>query len=308
MAYSSNNSFSGLSAGTYTVNVRDAGGCIVSETITLVEPTPITATFTPSTTTLACFGDQDASITITNVIGGQGSNYSYTLNTILPTASSSGPQTTNVFNNLGPGTYSVTITDGYDCEFTSVDIVIGEPTPIEVNLVRTTTQTCLTESTLTLSATGGTGTYTYSDDSSFTNILGTFSSSTTFSVPDGTYSYYVQDANGCMANVSNEITVDPLPELTLTLEASNLFINCSGDNNGSISATALGGLGNYVYTLQDGGGNPITATQNSPGFFTELYAGDYIVLFCIRNYIWISDFQQNDIYSIIIYPVSFVEF
>ena len=200
------------------------------------------------------------------------------MNTILPTASSSGPQTTNVFNNLGPGTYSVTITDGYDCEFTSVDIVIGEPTPIEVNLVRTTTQTCLTESTLTLSATGGTGTYTYSDDSSFTNILGTFSSSTTFSVPDGTYSYYVQDANGCMANVSNEITVDPLPELTLTLEASNLFINCSGDNNGSISATALGGLGNYVYTLQDGGGNPITATQNSPGFFTELYAGDYIVL------------------------------
>ena len=278
VAYSSNNSFSGLSAGTYTVNVRDAGGCIVSETITLVEPTPISATFTPSTTTLACFGDQDASITITNVTGGQGSNYSYTLNTILPTASSSGPQTTNVFNNLGPGTYSVTITDGYDCEFTSVDIVIGEPTPIEVSLVRTTTQTCLTESTLTLSATGGTGTYTYSDDSSFTNILGTFSSSTTFSVPDGTYSYYVQDANGCMANVSNEITVDPLPELTLTLEASNLFINCSGDNNGSISATALGGLGNYVYTLQDGGGNPITATQNSPGFFTELYAGDYIVL------------------------------
>ena len=174
VAYSSNGSFTALSAGTYTVNVRDAEGCIVSETITLETPDPITATFTPSTTVLACFGDQNASITITNVTGGQGTNYTYTLNTVLPTPSVSGPQTSNVFENLGPGTYFVTITDGFDCEFTSVDIVITEPTPVEANLVRTTTQTCLTESTLTLSASGGTGMYSYSENASFTPILGTF--------------------------------------------------------------------------------------------------------------------------------------
>lgn len=276
--YSSNNSFTDLAAGNYTVNVRDAGGCIVSENIILEEPTPITATFTPSTNSLLCFGDQNASITITNITGGQGTNYTYTLNTILPTPSSSGPQTTNTFTDLGPGTYSVTITDGFDCELTSMDIVITQPTPIEASLVRATTQTCLVESTLTLSASGGTGIYTYSDDSNFTNILGTFNSSTTFSVSEGTYSYYVRDANGCMTNVSNEITVDPLPELTLELEASNLTINCAGDNNGSIYANAQGGLGNYVYTLQDGSGNTVVATQNSPGSFTELFAGDYVVV------------------------------
>jgi gliding motility-associated-like protein len=278
VAYSSNNIFTDLSAGTYTINVRDAGGCIVSEAITLNEPTPITATFTPSTSALDCFGDQNASITITNVTGGQGANYTYTLNTVLPTPSTSGPQTSNVFDNLGPGTYFVRITDGFDCEFTSIDIVITEPAPVEASLVRATAQSCLVESTLTLSATGGTGTYTYSDSASFSNILGSFSTSTTFSVPPGTYSYYVRDVNGCEANVSNEINVDPLPELALTLEASNITINCTGDNNGSISAIAQGGLGNYVYTLQDGSGTAITATQNTPGYFTELYAGDYIVL------------------------------
>ncbi|EDP70825.1 CHU large protein; gliding motility-related protein; possible adhesin AidA-related [Flavobacteriales bacterium ALC-1] len=278
VAYSSNNTFTDLSAGTYTINVRDSGGCIVSENITLNEPTPITATFTPSTTALSCFGDQDASITITNVTGGQGVNYVYTLNTILPTSSTSGPQTSNVFSDLGPGTYTVTITDGFDCELTSIDIVISEPTPIEASLVRATSQTCLVESTLTLSATGGTGTYAYSDNPSFSTILGTFSASTTFSVSDGTYSYYVRDANGCVANVSNEITIDPLPDLTLTLEASNITINCAGDNNGSISAIAQGGLGNYVYTLQDGSGSTVTATQNTPGNFTELYAGTYVVV------------------------------
>ncbi|MDN3493597.1 T9SS type B sorting domain-containing protein [Winogradskyella bathintestinalis] len=277
VAYSSNGSFAGLSAGNYTVNVRDSGGCIVSEVITLETPDPIAATFTPSTTILSCFGDQDARITISNVTGGQGSNYTYTLNTVSPTPSVSGPQTSNIFENLGPGTYFVRITDGYDCEFSSVNIVIAEPEPIVSSLVRTTTQTCLTESTLTLSATGGTGMYSYSDNASFAPILGTFTTSTTFSVSDGVYSYYVQDANGCVTNVSNEITVDPLPTLEVTLESANPTINCAGDSNGSILATALGGLENYTYTLQDNAGNTITATQNTPGYFTNLFAGDYVV-------------------------------
>lgn len=278
VAYSSNNSFTGLSAGNYTVNVRDSQGCIASENILLEEPTPINATFTPSTTVLSCFGDQNASITISNVTGGQGTNYTYTLNTVLPTPSVSGPQTSNVFENLGPGTYFVRITDGFECEFTSINIVITEPDPIAASLVRTTTQTCLTESTLTLSATGGTGIYSYSDNPSFTPIIGTFTTATTFSVPDGTYAYYVRDANGCVTNVSNEITVDPLLDLEVTLESINPTINCAGDNNGAIIATATGGLGNYTYTLQDNLGNTITATQNTPGYFTELFAGNYSVL------------------------------
>ena len=278
IAYSTNNTFTDLSAGTYTVNARDIEGCITAETIILEEPTPITATFTASTSVVSCFGDQDASITITMVAGGQESNYTYTLNTILPTPSSSGPQTSNTFTDLGAGTYSVSITDGFDCEMTSLDIVIGEPTTIEANLVLASAQTCLTESTLNLSATGGVGTYTYSDDSTFTTTLGSFNTSTTFAVSEGTFLYYVRDANGCIANVSNEITIDPLPELVINLESSNPSINCNGDNNGSILATAQGGLGDYIYTLQDDLGNTITATQNSPGFFTELTVGDYRVM------------------------------
>ena len=277
VAYSSNGTFTDLSAGNYTVNARDIEGCIVSANVVLIEPTPIAATFTPSTTTLSCFGDQDASITISNVTGGQGTEYLYTLNTILPTPSTSGPQTSNVFNDLGDGTYAVTITDSLGCELTSVDIVIAEPTPIQANLVTATTQTCLTESSLTLSASGGTGTYSYSTDSTFSTILGTFNSSTTFTVSAGTYQYYVRDVNGCTANVSNEITIDSLLDLTINLESTSPTINCNGDNTGNILATAQGGLGNYTYTLEDTLGNTIPATQNSPGIFTELVAGTYIV-------------------------------
>ncbi len=80
-----------------------------------------------------------------------------------------------------------------------------------------------------------------------------------------------------IAVVSNEITIDPLPDLIINLESENPTINCTGDNSGSIVATAQGGLGNYVYILQDTVGNTIPATQNSPGVFTELVAGTYVV-------------------------------
>lgn len=277
--YSSNGTFTNLSAGTYTVNVRDAGGCIASDTVTLVVPPPISSTVTASTTMLSCFGDANATITANATTGGQGSNYTYTLNMLAPTVSSSGPQSSNVFSNLGAGTYQVVVTDGYNCEFISADVVIDAPTEVQASLVAASTPTCTVDATLTLSATGGTGTYTYSDDASFTTILGTFATSTTFSVVPGTYQYYLRDANGCVANVSNEITIDPLPALEVDLEGTNPVINCVGDNTGVIVATAQGGLGSYVYTLQDGAGNDIVPApvQNSPGVFTELPAGTYQV-------------------------------
>tara|TARA_R110002124_G_scaffold138576_6_gene302168 strand:+ start:102213 stop:111887 length:9675 start_codon:yes stop_codon:yes gene_type:complete len=276
--YSSNYVFSNLGAGTYIVNVRDAQGCIESETVILDGPDPINATFAADTPLLACFGDQNGSITITNITGGAGTDYLFTLNTILPIPSSSGPQTSNVFNNLGAGVYTVTITDSFECELTSLDIVIDEPLPVSPSLVVATTQTCLTESTLTLSASGGTGPYTYSDNSTMSPVLGTFTTSTTFSVSEGTYTYYVMDSNGCISNVSNEITIDPLPTLTINLDSTNPIINCVGDDTGVITATAQGGLGNYVYTLQDTMGNTIPIVQIIPGVFTGLTAGSYVVL------------------------------
>ncbi|TYA72007.1 T9SS type B sorting domain-containing protein [Seonamhaeicola marinus] len=277
VAYSTNATFTNLSAGSYTVNVRDAAGCIDSYNITLDLPAPINATAIATPSTLNCFGDDNATITVNTVTGGQGSNYSYTLNMVTPTASASGPQSSNIFTNLGPGTYTVTITDGYNCSFTTPYIVITEPNQIQASLVRASGLTCTTDATLTLSATGGTGIYEYSDSDSFTTILGTFTSSTTFSVTPGDYMYYVRDANGCVSSISNQISVDPLPTLTLDLDTSNASINCAGDTTGVIVATAQGGMGSYVYTLQDTMGNAIPATQNSPGVFTELAQGDYRV-------------------------------
>ncbi|MDG1730455.1 MAG: T9SS type B sorting domain-containing protein [Algibacter sp.] len=278
VAYSSNGTFTNLSAGAYTINVRDAGGCIVSENVPLNLPTPIDATISATPSLLSCFGDSNANITVSAVTGGQGTNYTYTLNRVAPTVSASGPQTSPIFNGLGIGTYNVVVTDGYNCEFTTANVVITQPTEVEANLVKATSQTCTTQTTLTLSASGGTDPYEYSDTASFTTVLGTFVTSVTFPVTTGTYRYYVRDANSCSANVSNDITIDPLPTLTVSLDTTNAVINCAGDDNGVIIASAEGGLGSYVYTLQDASGNPIApVTQTSPGVFTNLPVGNYQV-------------------------------
>ncbi len=276
--YSINGTFSNLSAGSYVVNVRDAGGCIESMAVTLRVPDPIDATVTPSTTLLDCFGDTNASITVSAVTGGQRSNYTYTLNTISPVASSSGPQVSPVFTGLGAGVYTVTVTDGYNCEFTSPNVIINEPSEIDVTLSTASTATCSNSATLTLSATGGTGPYTYSDTPSFVTTLGSFTASVTFPVTPGTHAYYVRDANGCNSNISNEVVVEPIIPLMANPVSTNVAINCTGDTTGTITVTAVGGLGNYIYTLQDTSGTNITpVTQDSPGVFTNLPAGQYQV-------------------------------
>jgi large repetitive protein len=277
VVYSSQSTFTNLTAGTYAVNVKDSKGCIASANVTLVIPTPISITAISDTAMLSCFGDKTATITVTSTSGGQGVNYLYTLNTTsLVPPTSSGPQASPIFSGLGAGTYTVTVTDGYNCSATSTSMVISEPNQINSNLVVANTQSCDNLTTLTLSATGGTGTYTYSDNAAFTTTLGSFTTAVNIQVPPGTYTYYVKDANGCISVKSNDIEITPLVPLTIAIDKTNAVINCAGDNTGVIVATAEGGLGNYSYTLLDGAGATLQGPVAS-GNFTGLFAEDYRV-------------------------------
>ncbi|WP_035652566.1 T9SS type B sorting domain-containing protein, partial [Flavobacterium sp. ASV13] len=275
--YSTENVFTGLTAGAYTINVRDAKGCIATTTATLVNPAPIVVNPTASTTMLSCHGDKSAVITVALPTGGQGSNYMYTLNKISDTPISvEGPQSSPVFAGLGAGTYTVTVTDGFSCSATSAQIVINEPTIVEGTLIQSKIETCTTQAQLTLSAVGGKAPYTYSLNG--TTVLGTFTSSVTFNVAPGVYSYIIKDANGCTGFATNGITVAPLIPLTVGLDVSSAIVRCKGDATAILIAQAEGGLGNYVYTLYSGttGTNIVRAAQNN-GTFLDLPVGFYRV-------------------------------
>lgn len=273
-------SFSGLSAGTYTVEVTDNGGCEVTDTIIVDPAIPITADITPLTQMLTCFGDSNGSVSAINVVGGQ-SVYQYQLNVYDATGTSitstSGGQTSNTFNNLGAGIYTITISDGWNCDVETVQAIITEPTDITGSLVQVSELTCVDPAEIQLTATGGTAPYEFSVDGvSYTPMTG--GDTHRFIVIAGVYQYYIKDAFNCGNIISNLISIDAVPPLTIVLDESAAVINCNGESTATINSRASGGLGNYSYELLNSptSSTPIQGPQTN-GEFRNLAIGTYYV-------------------------------
>ncbi len=107
-------SASGLSAGTYTVQVSGKHKCISILVIDIPEPPVMQLNST--STQVSCFGRNDGSISI-NVSGGSGI-YNYAWNNIIGNSPSG--------SALPPGNYSVTATDQNGCTISS-QISVSEP-------------------------------------------------------------------------------------------------------------------------------------------------------------------------------------
>ena len=272
--------FTGLSAGSYTVVVTDAAGCVYTDSIVLTEPLPITADITAAPASLACYGDENGTVSAINVSGGEGS-YNYQLNVYDESGSTivftSGTQPDPVFTGLGAGIYSITVTDGWNCFAETPRATITEPTEVFSNLVQVSQMTCNNDAEIRLTATGGTGPYQYSTDGiNFSPMSG--GNTHTFSVADGVYQYYVRDSFGCEADLSNQVSIEPVAPLVLTIDDSAAVINCTGEATASFTAVATGALGNYQYSLYaDATLSTLLAGPQAEGTFSGLPAGSYWV-------------------------------
>ncbi|MBK7940052.1 MAG: gliding motility-associated C-terminal domain-containing protein [Lewinellaceae bacterium] len=111
---------SGLATGTYTVTLTDAAGCIAQEAVTLMAP-PVLNLMT-QTVSPVCPDNKQGSVEA-EVAGGAGP-YLFALDGGVFTQNA-------VFQNIGPGTYSLTVQDANGCEATSTAI-IDEPVDFSV--------------------------------------------------------------------------------------------------------------------------------------------------------------------------------
>ncbi|MDT0651827.1 SprB repeat-containing protein, partial [Autumnicola edwardsiae] len=103
----SGTSKSDLAAGTYTVTVEDANGCVTTESVTISQPDDLIMA-DPEIIPVSCNGGTDGSITAGNVSGGN-AGYQYSIDGI-------NFKTSNTFSNLSAGTYTVTVRDLKGCE------------------------------------------------------------------------------------------------------------------------------------------------------------------------------------------------
>lgn len=243
--------FSGLSAGAYTITVIDNNGC----EITLNESVddPVTATVSTTQADVLCNGDVTGSITV-NVSGGT-TPITYKLN-------GGAPQSSNLFENLSAGSYAIEVEEGNGC-IQSVTVDIIEPTAITASS-NVTDVICGGDASgeIEVTVNGGTTPYEYSIDGT------TFQSSNIISALNaGNYTVTVRDANSCVITL-NQVINEPTV-LTITVDEVN-DAACNGQNDGSISVSGAGGSSPYEFSL-DGGAFGVS------GEFTNLIAGDYTI-------------------------------
>ena len=239
-----------VQVGTHCVNVKDAGGCITSACVTIIQNQPVVANI--ATPAVIC---PLGSTTITaSVIGGQ-APYSYLWNNGLTTSTIT----------AGVGTYTVTISDGTgtSCSNSATVAVVIEP-PITI-VTGSTNVSCNggNNGTASVYVNGGMPGYTYlwSVNSTTTSIIGNLSA--------GNYSVLVTDNIGCVKSAFIVISQPSTPVIAAT---SNTNITCNGATNGAVSAGGSGGSAPYYYYWGPLGVSTPTVTGLIAGTYTAVVA------------------------------------
>ncbi|MBC7884475.1 MAG: T9SS type A sorting domain-containing protein [Saprospiraceae bacterium] len=240
------NSLINLSAGQYHLTITDNGNaCTQTASYTISQPNPLTLTVF-GLTNPSCFGSSDGSAAI--VASGGNSNYNYLW---------SNGGTTAFQNNLGAGTYVVTVTDQLACSATITANLI-QPMAVSVNLISTTPASCLgaNNGALNIIASNGFGPYQYL----WSNGVTTASN---INIPAGIYTATVTDSHACSSSGVFEVGTNSTFVLTLE-EVAN--VQCHGDSSGSISLIA-----NPTFTY-------LWSTGDTGSTLTNIPAGIYNVV------------------------------
>jgi len=249
--FSSQDFYSGYSAGIYDVFVSDGNDCITISAVEMDDPEPLELTIS-QLEFLECFGDMNGFIRV-DAIGGTGD---YTFSNGLST------NTDGLFNNLGGGDYTITVMDENECEASTL-FNLNEPEEISWVSLTKENNTCDGKmvGAIYAEASGGTGILNYLLPGVGSSITGDFEN-----LEADVYTIIVRDINGC--ELSQAIEIENIIDLELTL-VEKVDPLCFGSNDGSIQVSVSGGLGGETYTLG--------SQSNTTGIFTDLSANSYIV-------------------------------
>lgn len=231
---------------TYTVTVT-SGACMDTDTVTVAVVPPITLTikgFPPK-----CFDGKDGQAVV--IPSGGGGVYTYQWAPVSGTAA-------NVYGV--PGTYTVVVTDQFNCTATAT-VTIPNTTPLVATTSVVPSHCSKADGSATVDTVyGGSPAYTYSWNTNPVQATKTASN-----IVAGTYSVTITDVNGCTLVV--EAVVPNTPGIITTTTTTD--VKCFGGNDGSATATGGGGDPPYTYVWTNGQAG---ATINN------LTAGTYTVL------------------------------
>ena len=245
--------FTGLTAGSYTVTAKNAAGCSGTQTFSVTStPCPsitVTAAITQTTTPTAINGAIAAT-------GAGSTGFTYNIN-------GGAFQASGNFTSLAVGSYTIIAKDLNGCTGSNVFSVTSASCPT-INLSTTPTNTSgptAVNGSIAATATGGVAPHTYSKDGGTTfQATGTFNN-----LAVGTYPIVAKDVNGCLSASVNTVVGATCPVITAGTTTTNT-IKCES-NTGSITITASGSTG-FMYNLNGG-------SFQSSNIFAALAVGNY---------------------------------
>jgi gliding motility-associated-like protein len=242
---------SGLTTGTYTVTLTDNLGCTATASATVNQPTALGGSATP--TAVTCNGLCDGSISVS--ANGGTAPYQYSLN--------GGPlQAGTSFTGLCAGPHVITVQDANNCSFV-INTSITQPTALSVSAVGIPATCGAANGQVNASGSGGTTTYQYSLNGGALQASGNFGT-----VPQGTHTVLVQDANGCTATTTVTVGNSAGP---VAIVDNIGDVTCAGGVNGSVLIGVSAGTAPLTYALD--GGAPVATNS-----FTGLIAGAHTVV------------------------------
>lgn len=238
--YAASNIFPGLVTATYSLIVKDANGCLSTTT------NPVIGNYGGPVITLdgildvKCFGGNDGEIAIT--VSGGNTPYSFSWN--------AGLYATEDLVGLSQGIYDVTVNDASGCIATLNGTVVNEPidSVVVVPIVMDVSCNGLTDGGITLSATGGAGSYNYSiDNGTSFQVSGAYTNQSA-----GSYNVQAMDGLGCLSAVQTVGINEPSILTVSSWSVTN--VTCFGLTDGSVTAQgATGGTQPYSYQWYDNG-------------------------------------------------------
>ncbi len=227
---------SNLSPGAYTVTVTDANGCSNFTTVTVTQPTLLTATSTSTNANCGLAG----SATITPTGGTSPYVVQWSTGSTNPTISAMS------------GSYSVTVTDANSCKYITTVTIGGNNTGLTISANVLSSAGCTVGgSALAIVTAGGGGNYAYTWDNGNNTATAT-------NLTAGTHKVTVTDiATGCTG-----IGTVNIPSASQLVPAVVLVTNATCLVGGSATASATGGTPPYTYKWDN---NATTATATNLG-------------------------------------------
>ncbi len=230
-------STSNLSVGDYVCTITDANGCSIStSTVTITEPASGVNFNNLVVSDLSCSDSDDGSVSLSGT-GGTGP-YTYLWN--------NGGMNANI-TDLEAGPYQCTITDNNGCSFITTSFDVGNPSPINLNSFEVVNATCVADGSISLTVSGGAGSYGYLWSNGDTGSILTANA--------GTYICTITDAMNCELITQNFSIL--LEDSDLSLDAFNAKdINCFGETDGSISIAVSGTATPFMFNWNNGETSP----------------------------------------------------